>query len=48
MLIPEYIGSAFDKIIAVADNIDHIKEIAAGIEDYLLMGISTALLHSQG
>ena len=31
-LIPEYIGSAFDKIITVADNIDHIKEIAAGIE----------------
>ena len=31
-LIPEYIGSAFDKIITVADNIAHIKEIAAGIE----------------
>ena len=31
-LIPEYIGSAFDKIITVADNINHIKEIAAGIE----------------
>ena len=31
-LIPEYIGSAFDKIVTVADNIKHIKDIAAGIE----------------
>ena len=31
-LIPEYIGSAFDKIVTVADNIKHIKDIAASIE----------------
>ena len=31
-LIPEYIGSAFDKIVTVADNIDHIKDIAASID----------------
>ena len=31
-LIPEYIGSAFDKIVTVADNIKHIKGIAASIE----------------
>ena len=37
-LIPEYIGSAFDKVITVADNIDHIKEIAAGIEGLSVNG----------
>ena len=37
-LIPEYIGSAFDKIITVADNIDHIKEIAASIEGLAVNG----------
>ena len=31
-LIPEYIGSAFDKIVTVADNIKQIKDIAASIE----------------
>ena len=31
-LIPEYIGSAFDKVIKVADNIEHIKEVAGIIE----------------
>ena len=31
-LIPEYIGSAFDKVITVADNIKQIKDIAASIE----------------
>ena len=30
-LIPEYIGSAFDKIITVANNIEHIAEIADSI-----------------
>ena len=37
-LIPEYIGSAFDKVITVADNIDHIKEIAEGIEGISVTG----------
>ena len=31
-LIPEYIGSAFDKVSKVADNIEHIKEVAGIIE----------------
>ena len=31
-LIPEYIGSAFDKVIKVADNIEHIKEVAGIVE----------------
>ena len=31
-LIPEYIGSAFDKIVTVADNIKQIKDIAASTE----------------
>ena len=35
-LIPEYIGSAFDKIVTVADNIKHIKDIAASIEGFCL------------
>ena len=30
-LIPEYIGSAFDKVITVADNIEHIAEVANSI-----------------
>ena len=30
-LIPEYIGSAFDKVVTVADNIAHIAEIADSI-----------------
>ena len=37
-LIPEYIGSAFDKVITVADNIDQIKDIAAGIEGLSVNG----------
>lgn len=31
-LIPEYIGSDFDKVIEVADNIEYVKDVAAGIE----------------
>ena len=31
-LIPEYIGSAFDKVITVADNIDYVKDVAEGID----------------
>ena len=31
-LIPEYIGSDFDKIITVVDNIDYVKDVAEGIE----------------
>lgn len=31
-LIPEYIGSDFDKVIEVADNIECIKEVAGMIE----------------
>ena len=31
-LIPEYIGSDFDKVITVADNIDYVKDVADGIE----------------
>ena len=37
-LIPEYIGSAFDKVITVADNIAHINEIAAGIKGLAVNG----------
>ena len=31
-LIPEYIGSDFDKVVEVADNIEYVKDVAAGIE----------------
>ena len=31
-LIPEYIGSDFDKVIACADNIDYVKDVAKGID----------------
>lgn len=31
-LIPEYIGSDFDKVIEVADNIEYIKDVAGIIE----------------
>ena len=37
-LIPEYIGSAFDKVITVANNIEHIAEIAASIEGSTVNG----------
>ena len=37
-LIPEYIGSAFDKIVTVADNIKQIKDIAASIEGLVNSG----------
>ena len=37
-LIPEYVGSAFDKIITVADNINNIKEIAASLEGLSIHG----------
>ena len=37
-LIPEYIGSAFDKIVTVADNIKQIKDIAASIEGLVCSG----------
>ena len=37
-LIPEYIGSAFDKIITVADNIEHIAEIANSIKGSTVNG----------
>lgn len=30
-LIPAYIGSDFDKVITCADNIDYVKDVAAGI-----------------
>ena len=29
-LIPEYLGSDFDKVVAVANNIEYIKQIAEG------------------
>ena len=32
-LIPEYIGSDFDKVITIADNIEYIKDVAEGIEE---------------
>ena len=31
-LIPEYIGSDFDKVVTVSDNIDYVKDVAEGIE----------------
>lgn len=31
-LIPEYIGSAFDAVFTCADNIEYVKNVAAGIE----------------
>ena len=31
-LIPEYIGSAFDAVLTCVDNIDYVKDVAAGIE----------------
>ena len=37
-LIPEYIGSAFDKIITVANNIEHIAEIANSIKGSTVNG----------
>ena len=37
-LIPEYIGSDFDKVITVADNIDYVKDVADGIEGLLVTG----------
>ena len=37
-LIPEYIGSAFDKIVTVADNIKYIKDIAKSIEGSFVSG----------
>lgn len=37
-LIPEYIGSAFDKIITVADNIDYVKDVAEGIKGLPVSG----------
>ena len=37
-LIPEYIGSAFDKIVTVADNIKYIKDIAKSIEGSAVSG----------
>ena len=37
-LIPEYIGSAFDKVSKVADNIEHIKEVAEIIEGVPMYG----------
>ena len=37
-LIPEYIGSAFDKIITVANNIEHIAEVANSIKGSTVNG----------
>ena len=37
-LIPEYIGSDFDKVIEVADNIEYVKDVAAGIEGLPVSG----------
>lgn len=37
-LIPEYIGSDFDKVITVADNIDYVKDVAEGIEGLFVTG----------
>ena len=36
--IPEYIGSAFDKVIIVADNLNYIKEAAGVIEGVPVQG----------
>ena len=37
-LIPEYIGSDFDKVITCADNIDYVKNVAEGIEGLPVSG----------
>lgn len=37
-LIPEYIGSDFDKVIEVVDNIEYVKNVAAGIEGLPVQG----------
>ena len=30
-LIPEYLGSDFDKVVSVADNLEYVKQVAEGI-----------------
>ena len=37
-LIPEYIGSDFDKVITVADNIDDVKTVSTNITDVVAVG----------
>lgn len=37
-LIPEYIGSAFDKVVEVADNIEYVKDVATGIAGLPVQG----------
>ena len=37
-LIPEYIGSDFDKVITVLDNIDDIKTVSTNINDVVAVG----------
>ena len=34
-LIPEYIGSDFDKVIAVVDNIDNVRAVSTNINDVI-------------
>ena len=38
ILIPEYIGSAFDAVLTCADNIDYVKDVAEGIEGLPVSG----------
>ena len=37
-LIPEYIGSDFDKVITVADNLNDVKTVSANINDVVAVG----------
>lgn len=36
-LIPEYIGSDFDKVTTVVDNIDYVKDVAESVEGLSLV-----------
>ena len=42
-LIPEYIGSDFDKIITVVDNIDDVKTVSTNIND--VVTVTNHILH---
>ena len=37
-LIPEYIGSSFDNVVTVANNINYIKDVAEGLDGLPVSG----------